>query len=137
MNLSLMLNRPKIHTKRTVGVDIEHSQAKTRLVQQPVLSSSYAEVRCIRCEIRDGVLYLQGQVTSFYLKQLTPEAVRWMKGIDAISNCLEVADPDRPVQTVADALMPERSNIQLPIVLMDVTDCRYNSAASQLTIGQR
>ncbi|MBL8888410.1 MAG: BON domain-containing protein [Planctomycetaceae bacterium] len=134
MNLPRMLNRPKIHTKRIV--DIEHSQTKTRLAQQLVLSSSYAEVRCIRCEIRDGVLYLRGQVTSFYLKQLTQEAVRWMKGIDAISNCVEVVYSDRPV-TVADALMPERSNIQLPTVLMDVTECRYNSAGSQLTIGQR
>lgn len=137
MNLPLMLNRPKIHTQRVVGIDIEHSQAKTRLAQQLVFPISYAEVRCIRCEIRDVVLYVRGQVTSFYLKQLTPEAVRWMKGIDAISKCGEIVYPDRPVQKVADALMSERSNIQLPIVLMDVTDCRYNSAGSQLTIGQR
>ncbi len=135
MNLPLMLNRPKIHTKRIV--DIEHSQTKTRLAQQLVPSSSYADVRCIRCEIRDGVLYLRGQVTFFYLKQLTQEAVRWMKGIDAILNCVEVVYSDRPVQTVADALTPERSNIQLPTVLMDVTDCRYNSAGSQLTFGPR
>jgi hypothetical protein len=137
MNLPLLLNLPNFHTKRIVGVDIEHTQAKTRLAQKLVLSSSYAEVRCIRCEIRDGILYVRGQFTSFYLKQLTQETVRWMKGIDAISNCVEVVYPDRPVQTVADVLMPERSNLQLPNVLMDVTECQLNSAGSQLTIGQR
>jgi uncharacterized protein (UPF0179 family) len=53
MNLPLMLNRPKIHTKRIVAVDIERTQTITRLAQQLVLFSSYAEVRCIRCEIRE------------------------------------------------------------------------------------
>jgi hypothetical protein len=76
MNLSLMLNRPKIHTKRIVDVDIERSQTKARLAQQ------------------------------------------------------------RPVQTVPDALMPERTNIQLPMVLMDVTECQLTSAGSQFTTGQ-
>jgi hypothetical protein len=60
MNLSLMLNRPKIHTKRIVGVDIEHSQTKTRLAQQLVLSISYAEACCIRCEIRECQLNSAG-----------------------------------------------------------------------------
>jgi hypothetical protein len=136
MILSLMVDRPKIHTKRIVGVEIEHSQAKTRLAQLIVHYRNYAEVRSLRREIRDGVLYLRGQVTSFNLEQLPPEAVRWMKGIDAISNCVEVVYPDRSVQSVADALMPERSKIQLPLVLMDVTECQLISAGSQLTIGQ-
>jgi BON domain len=148
MNPSLTLNHPKIYTKRIVDVDIEHSQTKTRLAQQLVLSSSYAEVRCIRCEIRDGVLYLRGQVTSFYLKQLTQEAVRLMDGVDAISNCVEVIYPERCEQTVSDAMivnenaeiqghiLPERSNIRRTLVLMDVTDCQLNSAGTELTIGQ-
>lgn len=136
MNQSLTLKHVKNPTKRMVG-DVEDSQATTRLAQQLVLSSSYAEVRCIRCEVRDGVLYLRGQVTSYYSKQLTQEAVRSMKGVDAIENCVEVVYPGCPFQSGADALMPERKNIQLPIVLMVVTECQLNSAGSQLTIGQR
>jgi hypothetical protein len=60
MNLPLMLNLPNIHTKRIVGVDIERSETKTRLAQQFVLFCSYADVRCIRCEIRECQLNSAG-----------------------------------------------------------------------------
>jgi osmotically-inducible protein OsmY len=99
MNQSLMLERPRNQTKRTVFVDNELSEAKARGARQRILNSNYAEVRCVRCEVRDGILYLFGQVTSFYLKQLTQEAVRSVEGVDVISNCVEVNYPARHRQT--------------------------------------
>ena len=44
----------------------------------------------MRCEVRNGILYLRGTVTSFYLKQLSQEAVRTLEGIVSISNDVEV-----------------------------------------------
>jgi osmotically-inducible protein OsmY len=90
MNPTFTLSCPQDLSKRTVRSDIEHSQAKARIAQQRILSSSYAEVRCVRCEVRDGVLYLRGQVTSFYLKQMSQETIRSIEGIDAIYNCVQV-----------------------------------------------
>ncbi len=147
MNQSLTLNRPKKQVKRTVCVDIEQSQTKARLAQQRILSSSYAEVRCIRCEIHDGVLYLRGQVTSFYLKQLTQETVRSLEGIHTISNFVEVIDPDRSLQAAFEAsvddsnaeihgnILPGHEDIRLPIEPKVIAECQLNSLGSQLTIG--
>lgn len=147
MNQSLTLNRPKKQVKRTVCVEIEHAQSRTRLAQQRILGSSYAEVRCIRCQIHDGVLYLRGQVTSFYLKQLTQETVRSLEGIHAISNFVEVIDPDRSLQAASDAsiddsnaeihgnILPNYQDIRLPIEPKVITECQLNSVGSQLIIG--
>ncbi len=60
MNQSLTLNRLKNHRRRISGVDIEHSQKTARLAQQLVLFSSYAVVRCVRCEIRECPLNATG-----------------------------------------------------------------------------
>jgi osmotically-inducible protein OsmY len=93
MNQTLTLDSPDQLTKRKLCVELKWSQTKTRIAQQRVSSSNYAEVRCIQCDVRNEVLYLRGQVSSFYLKQMTQEAVRSMEGIEAISNCIEVNDP--------------------------------------------
>lgn len=61
------------------------ARAWQRLSQSP-----YRELKGISCGIKNGVLVLRGQVSSFYLKQLAQEIVRRADGVQAIANQLEV-----------------------------------------------
>lgn len=79
---------------RMVPSVVATSNTLTRTSQQRIRSSKYAEVRTIKCEVRDRILFLRGQVSSFFLKQLAQEAVRSVEGIGYISNYVEVAYPD-------------------------------------------
>ena len=46
----------------------------------------------LRFELLDGVLRLNGCLPSFFLKQLAQEAMRDVEGVDAIDNCIVVAN---------------------------------------------
>jgi osmotically-inducible protein OsmY len=48
------------------------------------------EIRRVNCEVRQGVLVIRGQVSSYYLKQLAQESVRSLAGLSRIVNRLEV-----------------------------------------------
>jgi len=43
--------------------------------------SPYQELRQIHCETRDGMLVLDGRVSSYFLKQVAQEIVRKMEGV--------------------------------------------------------
>jgi osmotically-inducible protein OsmY len=90
MDQTFALSPPLYQANRAVRVATNHSETKSRIAQQRIRRSSHAEVRGVRCEVRNGILYLRGTVTSFYLKQLSQEAVRTLEGIAAISNDVEV-----------------------------------------------
>jgi osmotically-inducible protein OsmY len=75
----------------------EHNASRvkdTHMVQlaaQSVLrDSAYPELRLVSCEFRNGVLTLQGQVSTFYVKQLAQSVVSRLKGIVEINNRIEV-----------------------------------------------
>ena len=55
--------------------------ATARLRQSP-----YAEIRNVQCHFGDGVLTLQGQLRSFYQKQLAQAAVANVQGVTTIVN---------------------------------------------------
>lgn len=59
-------------------------------VTSALQSSTYAQLRNIDCEFREGVLTLRGIVSSFFLKQLAQVTVASIQGVEAISNRLEV-----------------------------------------------
>lgn len=47
-------------------------------------------VRDMFCEYRNGVLYLHGQLNTFYQKQMAQEVVRRMDGVATVVNQIEV-----------------------------------------------
>jgi hypothetical protein len=48
------------------------------------------EIRRLRCESHEGMLIIHGQVSSYYLKQLAQETIRYVVGDSRIVNRLEV-----------------------------------------------
>lgn len=53
-------------------------------------SSSYQALKAITCEYHEGVLTLQGRVTSYYQKQIAQELVASLGGVREIDNRLVV-----------------------------------------------
>ena len=44
----------------------------------------------ITCEYKEGMIFLRGQLSSFYHKQLAQEAVRKLDGVQQVVNKIEV-----------------------------------------------
>ena len=63
------------------------SVAETACLQ----ASPYLAVRKLRCELTQGVLFLRGNLDSFYLKQVAQEAVVCVKGTTRLVNEVVVA----------------------------------------------
>jgi hypothetical protein len=59
--------------------------AVARLRQVP-----YLELRHVNCTFRENILYLQGQVSSYYLRQMAQALMQGLEGVEAIDNQLEV-----------------------------------------------
>jgi osmotically-inducible protein OsmY len=53
-------------------------------------ASPYKVLAEVACECGDGVLFLRGQVSSFYLKQQAQEAVATVSGVNQVVNEVEV-----------------------------------------------
>jgi len=52
--------------------------------------SAYLELRRVQCDCQDGVLTLEGAVSSHYLRQVAQATVQGLYGIVEINNSLEV-----------------------------------------------
>ena len=68
-------------TQRETPADIAH-----RLLW----NSSYHTVRTVRCTFQEGVLTMEGRLSSFYLKQIAQTTVKGIEGVDRIENRIEV-----------------------------------------------
>jgi osmotically-inducible protein OsmY len=55
--------------------------------------SGYSALRRVRCDFRDGVLRLRGQLPSHYLKQIAMARAAEVEGVRAIVNEIEVERP--------------------------------------------
>jgi len=44
----------------------------------------------VNCTVRHNILYLQGQVSSYYLRQMAQALIQGLEGVEAIDNQLEV-----------------------------------------------
>ncbi len=75
-------------TEATVARDL--SQELTIAVEDRIQSCSIYELRRLQCEVRTGILFIRGQVSSYYLKQRGQELFRTLSGIQRIVNELEV-----------------------------------------------
>jgi osmotically-inducible protein OsmY len=60
------------------------------LVTARLRRSSYPFLRGIKCEVRDGVTVLSGEVPTFHLKQLAQELAAHTKGVHQVENRLHV-----------------------------------------------
>lgn len=88
---------PNAHEKH----DIEPSQVQPlerenecnslgERVLQALQQTGHSALRDADMSLRDGVIYLEGSVTSYYQKQLAQEAVRHVFGEKIFRNNLEV-----------------------------------------------
>jgi osmotically-inducible protein OsmY len=68
-----------------------HDRAIRESVNQVLQQSGYASLRCIQCDVSDGVVELTGNVPSFYVKQLAQTAVLRLEQIRGVKNLLRVA----------------------------------------------
>ena len=59
-------------------------------VSQELADTNRTSLRDIRCDYQQGVLYLQGHVSTFFLKQLAQEHARRVVGVTRIINCIQV-----------------------------------------------
>jgi osmotically-inducible protein OsmY len=55
------------------------------------LQRSYAILRRVSCEYRDGLLILNGRLPSYYLKQMAQEMAARVKGVQRVDNRIEVS----------------------------------------------
>ena len=60
--------------------------------QRQLRESAYLDLRYVRCEFRDGVVTLSGQVPTFYLKQVAQTIVGKLEHVEKVVNQLVVAD---------------------------------------------
>ena len=60
--------------------------AQTRLAK-----TGYRPLKAITCNFRDGTLILQGDVPSYYHKQVAQEAIRTVHSVQTIVNQIEVS----------------------------------------------
>lgn len=65
--------------------EVQAESAALRLRQAP-----YLELRQVVCSFQHGVLQLQGNVSSYYLRQVAQALVQGLDGVEAIDNQLEV-----------------------------------------------
>lgn len=96
MSHLLLLEQVDESPSATFSVVAEISSRITRLDCQRVQRSSYKEVRALSCDFRDGRLYLHGEVSTFYLKQMAQEAVRTIEGARVIISGIHVVYPKEP-----------------------------------------
>ncbi len=54
--------------------------------------SSHLFLRHLECNTDDGVLFIEGKVPSFYLKQTAQSLVQSIDGVDRVVNKLEVVN---------------------------------------------
>lgn len=63
-------------------------EAERRLKQ-----SSYPSHRGLRCGFRDGVLTLEGRVSSYYSRQMACAMVSDLEGVECVVDRMEVIEP--------------------------------------------
>lgn len=76
-------------THQDTEIDADTAQI-ARAARQRIEQQSHLSVQRIWCEFREGHLILQGQVPSYYLKQLAQEAVAGLEGVEQVVNQIEV-----------------------------------------------
>ncbi len=91
--MSLMLMPPPVATLKPPAA-IPHAHPfvdeKTRAFETRIRQTGYQEMRGIKVRLRDGLVTLRGNVTSYYMKQVAQEAIRPLAIGLHINNEIEV-----------------------------------------------
>ena len=53
-------------------------------------SSGYTSLRRLRCEVTDGVVFVHGNVPSYYLKQMAQTLIKRLGSVQRVTNLVEV-----------------------------------------------
>ena len=73
-----------------VRSEISRQKQLSALAHHKMRSSSYPLLRSIRCDCRDGVITLSGQVSSYFLKQMAQELILDLCRGEHVANQIEV-----------------------------------------------
>jgi osmotically-inducible protein OsmY len=55
-------------------------------------SSSYPQLRAVRCDFHEGILTLRGKVSSFYITQMAQALAARIPGVEEVVNRIEVKE---------------------------------------------
>ena len=66
------------------------SRSVERAAQKELVATGYYPLKSLNCRFSDGTLTLQGQVPSYFHKQMAQEAIRRVGSIQAIVNEIKV-----------------------------------------------
>lgn len=80
-----MSSSPQVDEKQPLSANRVAEAAAERL-----LNASHPALRTLSCSFDQGVLILQGRVSSFYAKQLAQETVARLEGVAQVVNQIEV-----------------------------------------------
>ena len=61
-------------------------------VRRRLRASSYAVLHDIECDCQEGTVTLHGEVTTYFLKQVAQELVRKVRGVERITNRIDVVE---------------------------------------------
>lgn len=59
-------------------------------LRRQLLISSYTALHDIECDCQEGAVTLRGEVATFFLKQVAQELVRKVRGVERITNRIDV-----------------------------------------------
>jgi osmotically-inducible protein OsmY len=76
------LDRETASARRSAAVD--------HTAEERFRCSSYRALRDVSCIASDGVVYLDGCLPSYYLKQIAQEIASGVEGVDHVVNRIEV-----------------------------------------------
>ncbi|MCC7334191.1 MAG: BON domain-containing protein [Pirellulaceae bacterium] len=82
------------HNHRRVNAERDAAHPLLHKVTRMLGNSPYSELRSANCEYHDGTVVLNGQVSSFYLKQLAQALVARVTPSSRIRNQLQVVYPE-------------------------------------------
>lgn len=86
---------PEAALAEPAPAELDDSGDLVEAVETRLRRSLYLELRRVVCTLRDGILTLEGCVSSYYLRQIAQSLIEGAAGVEAIDNQLQVM-PGRP-----------------------------------------
>lgn len=85
-------DRPKPHfaVSSATGSDAERGDGISATVRRALRDAGYAPLRTLAACVDDGVVVLQGEVPSYYLKQIAQSVVLPVPGVRGVRNEVSV-----------------------------------------------
>ena len=81
---------PSFLTDSSNGSPVTDSRTVELQARERLGASPYAQLRKVRCHVRDGMLFLTGELSSYHMKQMAQAAVRSVEGVTVVVNLIEV-----------------------------------------------